>query len=312
MKYKACAATVKTFDDGSTFDQDGVFEAIVSVFGNVDSYGDVVMAGAFTDTLAAWKSSGNPIPVYWSHRMDDPSFNVGEVLDAAEVAGGDARIPKDAPQSVKDNGGLWVRGKLDTGPDASVAALATRRLLMARRVTQFSFAYDELDSGPVKVDGRDAWALRKLALYEVSPTPIGANQDTVLVGAKSARKAAPTMTETLTQSCLTCDAALDDALTLFASVDTTDSPPAIVAGIAAVLAADAAMDALMAALGVPDVPEPGEDDAAKSRRVPTGNGALDAVGVKTEDRATGNVEEPSPYVSTVRLRRDIALAYLNL
>ena len=41
-------------DDG----QAGEFTALVSVFGNVDSYGDVVQPGAFERTLKEWSASG--------------------------------------------------------------------------------------------------------------------------------------------------------------------------------------------------------------------------------------------------------------
>src|SRR6476661_5945307 len=63
----------------------GTFEALVSVFGTKDSYGEVVMPGAFTRTLEEWAAKGDPIPVYWSHRLDDPDYNIGHVIEAAET-----------------------------------------------------------------------------------------------------------------------------------------------------------------------------------------------------------------------------------
>lgn len=182
MRFKDCAAQVKALEGEA---EEGVFEAIVSVFGNVDHYGDVVVPGAFKDSLAEWKASGDPIPVWWSHRMDDPSMNVGAVIDAEELEPNDARIPDWADAHIKENGGLWVKGSIDTGADASDKALATYRLLKTRRVTQFSYAYDVLDSGWSKKDGVDAYELRKLHIYEVSPTPIGANELTELISAKT-------------------------------------------------------------------------------------------------------------------------------
>jgi hypothetical protein len=184
MKLKTAPAQFKApGDDGA---DGGVFEAIVSVFGNVDSWGDVVLPGAFADTIAQWKASPNTLPVLWSHRMDDPTFNIGAVEDLAELTPGDVTIPGWVDQHVRDNGGLWVKGRIDTGPDASPIAVQALRLLKSRRVTQFSYAYDELDSGPVKVDGADAWGLKKIKLYEVSPTQIGANELTELLAAKAA------------------------------------------------------------------------------------------------------------------------------
>jgi uncharacterized protein len=184
MKYKTCTASVKTpaaadFDDPGA----GEFDAIVSVFGNVDAMGDVVMPGAFVDCLAAWKSSPDVMPVLWSHRMDDPAYNIGAVIEAEEIYGGDERIPAWASPHVHAHGGLWIKGLIDTGADASAAARHARKLLAARRVTQFSYAYDVNKEAP-NDDGHNE--LHKLWVHEVSPTQVGANQLTELAGAKDA------------------------------------------------------------------------------------------------------------------------------
>lgn len=166
--HKSCPAQIKAAgtEDGLAA---GQFRALVSVFGNKDSYGDVVAPGAFADTLADWKASGDPIPVYWSHQMQDPEMNIGVVLDAQET-----------------DKGLEVLAQLDTGEDASPKALHAYRLLKGRRVKEFSFAYDVLDGGPVEKDGEQFYELRKLKLYEVGPTPVGANPETELLGVKRA------------------------------------------------------------------------------------------------------------------------------
>src|SRR5699024_11569870 len=111
-------------DDGL---DDGTFTAYASVFGNVDSYGDVVMPGAFADTLAAWKSGDAPIPLLFGHNMSDPDYNIGAVVDAVE-----------------DDHGLKVTANLDL--DAPKAA-QVYRLLKGKRINQMSFAYDVLDAG---------------------------------------------------------------------------------------------------------------------------------------------------------------------
>lgn len=167
MLTKACDVRVKAVGIDDSLDE-GVFEAIVSVFGNVDSYGDRVMPGAFEKTLTEWEASGDPIPVYWSHRMDDPDYNIGHVLEAKETAEG-----------------LWVKAQIDLeGPKAQ----QVYRLLKGRRVTQFSFAYDVKAYQIVKGadDESSVWELQELKLYEVGPTPIGANQETELLAVKAA------------------------------------------------------------------------------------------------------------------------------
>lgn len=146
---------------------EGEFTGYASVFGNIDSYGDKVMPGAFTKTLAEWQDSGNPIPLLWGHNMTDPDYNVGTITDAVE-----------------DEKGLLVTGKLDM---ESPKSQQVYRLMKGKRVNQMSFAYDVIDGGPTqKSDDSDAaYELRELKLYEVSIVPIGANQETELLAVKS-------------------------------------------------------------------------------------------------------------------------------
>jgi HK97 family phage prohead protease len=160
METKNLSAQVKATGDGA-----GEFEAIVAVFGNVDSGGDVIVKGAFTDTLTEWQASGDPIPVVWSHDSNDPFSHIGSVVEASET-----------------DTGLLVKGQLDL---ENPKAAQVFKLLKGRRVTQFSFAYSVLDAGPTEVDGIKATELRRLKLYEVGPTLVGMNQATELLSAKS-------------------------------------------------------------------------------------------------------------------------------
>ncbi|WNM72792.1 capsid maturation protease [Arthrobacter phage RedFox] len=146
--------------------EEGQFEAYASVFGNVDSYGDVVQPGAFAETLKEWEESGNLLPVLFGHNMSDPEYNIGHVLDAVE-----------------DEKGLRVRAQLDL---ETPKGLATYRLLKGRRISQMSFAYDVLDGTWGEKDGLEVYELRKLKLYEVSVVPIGANQETEVLAVKAA------------------------------------------------------------------------------------------------------------------------------
>lgn len=167
MLFKSCPVQVKAAGEADGL-KEGQFRAVVSVFGNKDSYGDIVMPGAFADTLADWKAKGDPIPVYWSHRMDDPDYNIGYVLEAEET-----------------EKGLEVLAQLDIEDDSSKAK-QVNKLLKGRRVTQFSFAYDIDEAAWVEKDDDSWYELRKLVLWEVGPTPIGANRETELIAAKSA------------------------------------------------------------------------------------------------------------------------------
>ncbi|MGW4250589.1 HK97 family phage prohead protease [Streptomyces californicus] len=152
---------------------EGQFVALVSVFGNEDSVGDVVRPGAFTETLAEWGAKGDPIPVIWAHKWGDPFAHIGRVIKAVETLEG-----------------LEVTGQIDdlTGDDENPTAKQVYRLLKGRRVTQFSFAYDELKSAWVRDDNHrwgGYWELQQLKLHEVGPCLVGANQETELLAAKA-------------------------------------------------------------------------------------------------------------------------------
>jgi HK97 family phage prohead protease len=149
---------------------EGQFVAIVSVFGNEDSVGDVVRPGAFTETLAEWGAKGDPIPVIWSHAWGDPFAHVGVVVKAVETLQG-----------------LEVTGQIDD-LDTNPTSAQVYRLLKGRRVTQFSFAYDVKEGAWVE-DDQHQWGgyyeLRRLKLHEVGPCLVGANQETELLAAKA-------------------------------------------------------------------------------------------------------------------------------
>ena len=145
--------------------------AYASTFDRVpDSYGDVVARGAFAKTLADWQASGNPIPLLFGHRTDDPRMNIGSVIEAEE-----------------DERGLKIRARFD---EENEIAQYTRKLVKEGRLTKLSFAYDTLDAAPVVLaDGTRANELRELKLYEVSLVPIPANEMTEVIEAKDGEHA---------------------------------------------------------------------------------------------------------------------------
>lgn len=150
-------------DDGL---DEGQFEGYASVFGNVDSYGDIVVKGAFAESLAEWRAKGDPIPLLWGHDFHDPFSNIG-VIDSAE----------------EDDHGLKVRGTFDLD---NPKAVQVYRLAKGRRTTGMSFAYDVRDSE--RKD--DANYLKELRIYEASIVPIGANP---LAGVEVVKSAAAGM-----------------------------------------------------------------------------------------------------------------------
>lgn len=166
-KVKATVAELKADGDGLS---DGQFVGYASVFGNKDSYGDVVVKGAFASTI-----EGRQFPIYWQHRTDDPDLNIGKTVEIRE-----------------DDHGLLVKGQLDLD---SAKGAQVHRLIKEGRVSQMSFMYDvvkqaEVDGGPWNGGHME---LQELKLHEVSIVPVGANQETELLAVKTGSKAGRTI-----------------------------------------------------------------------------------------------------------------------
>lgn len=144
MKTKDFPLQVKALDDA------GTFEGYGSVFGNVDSYGEKVMPGAFADSLARHKRNGTKPLMLWQH---DPYAPIGVWDDLAE-----------------DGKGLWGKGRLLPGVQKSDEA---QILLKAGAIQGLSIGYREMDVEPS--NGAEPRKLLKLDLLEVSIVSFPAN-----------------------------------------------------------------------------------------------------------------------------------------
>lgn len=165
MDIKTVPFKVKAVEnDGDT--GEGYFEGYASVFGNKDSYGDIVEPGAFTRTLEEWAGKdGSVIPVLWGHDMQDPFANIGGLVAAVE-----------------DETGLKVSGQLDLD---NPTAAQVYRLMKGGRTNRMSFAYSVRDS-----EERDgAQHLKDLDLYEVSVVQVPANGLAEVTTVKAAAEA---------------------------------------------------------------------------------------------------------------------------
>lgn len=143
---------------------EGTIKAYASVFGNVDSYGDVVEKGAFARTIKAWEDSDNVLPLLWGHNTSDPDFNIGAVTKASE-----------------DDNGLLIEATFDMD---NPKAAQVYRLCKGRRVHDLSFAFDIVEAGEGKIDDRPVRLLKDLDLFECSIVPYGANPETEIVAVK--------------------------------------------------------------------------------------------------------------------------------
>ncbi len=147
-------------------EDEGIVEAIVSVFGNVDDYGDRVIFGAFAKSI---ERSGGVWGVVYSHKWGD--VPIGKTLSAVET-----------------EQGLLVRIQLLI---ADVQAAREVYAGMKAGVPfEFSFSYDIKASRWVMEDDREILELVEVDVLEVGPCLIGANRATHLVGVKSHEAAA--------------------------------------------------------------------------------------------------------------------------
>lgn len=181
--------------DESGKDQ-GLVTAYVSVFNNRDSWGDVVMPGAFADDVAAVASGDLVVPVIWSHQRNDPDAWVGQATEMAE-----------------DDTGLKVTMKFDLEEPKAAKAY---RLVKSGRVSEWSFAYRVLEGAWVETPDTYYYELRKVAVYEVGPTLMGANSETRTLEAKSApdaEKAGRTISAATRTALDTAKEALTTAIT---------------------------------------------------------------------------------------------------
>ena len=55
-----------------TIKSDGSFEGVASPFGEIDSYRDIVMPGAFTNSLKAFEAKNRKVPMLWQHNTRQP------------------------------------------------------------------------------------------------------------------------------------------------------------------------------------------------------------------------------------------------
>ncbi len=129
-------------------------KGIASRFGNVDLDGDVVMPGAFLESIA---KTGGKVPLYWEHdhiKGLGNGFPVGHttMLRETEI-------------------GLEYEGLIVN----TTKGVDLTKLLGAGSVAQASFAYNILDKS-VRADG--VRELKKLDVIEVSVAVWGVNPET--------------------------------------------------------------------------------------------------------------------------------------
>lgn len=132
---------------------DGTIEGYGSIFGNVDSYGEMVMPGAFTASLVAARQKGRKVKMLWQH---DPDRPIGVWDDLAE-----------------DSKGLYVKGRILI--DSSAQAKEAHALIREGALDGLSIGYRLLESE--QHQGKPGvLQLTKIDLKEVSTVTFAANE----------------------------------------------------------------------------------------------------------------------------------------
>lgn len=129
----------------------GEIEGYASVFGVRDSYNEVVMPGAFSDSLAKHKREGTYPLMLWQHNPDEPIGVWDELSD--------------------DGKGLFGKGRLLQGVKRADEALI---MLKAGAIQGMSIGYREIDVTPA--DNTSPRQLIKLDLLEASIVSFPANK----------------------------------------------------------------------------------------------------------------------------------------
>lgn len=151
----AAALDLKALSD------DGSFEGYGAVFGNVDSYGEVVAKGAFKASLAEHRARGTLPAMLWQH---DPRSPIGVYAEMRE-----------------DSTGLYVKGQLaletERGSEAHV-------LLRMKALNGLSIGF--VPSKWEWDEERGIRTLTQIDLWEVSLVTFPANPEARVSGVKAA------------------------------------------------------------------------------------------------------------------------------
>jgi HK97 family phage prohead protease len=154
MNTKDFGFEIKAVSDSGTFSGYG------SVFGVKDSYGDIVVQGAFNDSLQDHRSKSRMPAMLWQHRSSEP---IGVYTSMTE-----------------DNIGLHVEGQLAL---TTVRGAEAHALMKMGALTGLSIGFQTRLESYDKVSGINT--LQKVDLWEVSPVTFPANDAARISGVKA-------------------------------------------------------------------------------------------------------------------------------
>lgn len=155
-KHFTAPIEIKSLDEG------GSFEGYASVFGVQDSDGDVIVKGAFTNTIKAFQQRGKMPKMLWQH---NPSQIIGKYSEVQE-----------------DDNGLWVKGSLILDVQQGREAYA---LMKAGELDAMSVGFNIVNAGgDGSMRGR---VIEEVDLWEISLVTWGANPEALVTNVKRKR-----------------------------------------------------------------------------------------------------------------------------
>lgn len=139
----------------------GAFTGYGSVFGVKDGYSDIVIKGAFANSLNKWKEKGRLPALLWQHKMDEP---IGYYT-----------------KMVEDDNGLYLEGQLLIDDDP--LAKRAHAHMKAKSLSGLSIGYILNDYDYDKE--KSAFILKDIDLWEVSVVTFPANDEARIDNVKS-------------------------------------------------------------------------------------------------------------------------------
>lgn len=148
MEYKQGLIEVKAVPEGKNL----FVEGYAAIFGNEDSYNDIIVAGAFTKTITG--KEGKRIRLCLQHDMDDV---IGKIIELKE-----------------DERGLWFRAKISNTTKGRDLA----ELIQDEAINEISIGYRSIVWEIDEV--RNVRMLKEVQLYEISFVSRAANPQAVI------------------------------------------------------------------------------------------------------------------------------------
>lgn len=148
MEFKSQGLEVKAIQEGKNL----YVQGHAAIFGNVDSYGDVIVPGAFAVTISG--AEGKRIKLCYQHNTDDV---VGKIIELKE-----------------DDKGLWFKAKISN----TTLGKDLVELINDEAINELSIGYKAIQ-WEINID-EEVRYLREVKLYEISFVSRAANNEATI------------------------------------------------------------------------------------------------------------------------------------